>query len=843
MLLFKTSIGYFKGHPFQVIMHILGIALGVALVVSIDIANTSVEKSFQLSTESITGKTTHQIMGLYGPIDQSLYVKLRTQLGIRKSAPVITGYTVVDELKKKKMRLLGVDPFAESGFRGYMADSAERVPTDILTSLLIEPGRVLISESLALENQLKPGDTLTLNFGSRKTRVKISGLLQGSGDNNAVLSAMIYTDISTAQELMELGDKLSHIDLIIPAGNNQILESIESILPKDISIIPALKRSTSIKQMSRSFEFNLMAFSMLALLVGMFLIYNTVSFSVIQRRKLIGTLRALGVTRKEILIQILTETWVLSIIGTLLGLLLGIFLGTLTVKMVSQTVSGFYFVLTVTQFHISALSLAKGAILGLAVSLVAALFPALEANRIQPAEAMQRSFIESKTLTRLPKIFALGLIIVAAGLGLLFIPSKSIAIGFTGTAFIVLGFSFCVPFLSVMMVKILLPLFFMIFGISGKMAARNIPRSISRTGVSIAALMVAVCVYIGVGLMIVSFRGSLMSWIDDQIRGDIHIGSSNETNRHLSARIIRSFKNEPDVAVAHTYYINEIHSGTYASTVLFITNSLKRNYRWIWSTSQGEPLNTQFNQGAIFVSETFAWKHHIVREKTSIIRLNTPKGPVDFPVAGVFSDFFVKGGRILMNRQIHQKYWQTNFTTNIELFLKPGVDPEQAVSTLKQNYDGDMLTIVSQTSLRRDVMKLFDRTFAITVALQILSAVVAFIGILNTIMSLMHERQHEIGILRANGLTRGQLWKLILIESGIIGFLAGLLAIPLGSVLAWILIVVINKRSFGWTLDFYSHPEILFQAIILSFLAALLAGVYPAWKTGKLNIIQAIRAE
>ena len=824
-------------------MHILGIALGVALVVSIDIANTSVEKSFQLSTESITGKTTHQIIGQYGGIDQTLYVKLRTELGMRNSAPVITGYTVVDELQKRKMRLLGVDPFAETGFRGYLADSASKVPTNILTALLIEPGRVLIGESLALKNHLKPGDMLTLNFGSRKTQVKIGGLLKSSGDNDAVLSAMIYTDISTAQELMEMGDNISHIDLIIPADQSKLLESIEKILPEDIKIIPALKRSTSIKQMSRSFEFNLMAFSMLALLVGMFLIYNTVSFSVVQRRKLIGTLRALGVTRKEMLLQILTETLILSIIGTLLGLLLGIFLGTLTVKMVSQTVSGFYFVLTVTQFHISLLSLAKGAVLGLAVSMIAALFPALEANRIQPAEAMQRSFIEIRTLTWLPRIFVLGLFVIAAGLGILWIPSKSIVTGFTGTAFIVLGFSLCVPFFTVILVKSLFPVFFTLFGITGKMAARNIPRSISRTGVSIAALMVAVCVYIGVGLMIESFRGSLMSWIDDQIRGDIHIASSNETSKHLTPTIIQKIKNHPDVETAHTYYINEINSGPYTATLLFVTKSLERNYRWIWSTAQGEKLNTQFREGAIFVSESFAWKHHIEQHKKNILRLNTPEGPIDFPVAGVFSDFFVKGGRILINRQIHQKYWRTNFITNIELFLKPGIDPQQTVSALKQSYKEDMLRIASQKSLRISVMKLFDRTFAITVALQILSAIVAFIGILNTIMSLMHERQHEIGILRANGLTRGQLWKLVLIESGIIGLLAGLLAIPLGSALAWILIAVINKRSFGWTLDFYSHPEILFQALILSFFAALLAGIYPAWKTSKLNIIHAIRTE
>ncbi len=824
-------------------MHILGIALGVALVISIDIANSSVEKSFQLSTESMTGKTTHQIVGLYGAIDQSIYIRLRTELGFRDCAPVVVGHTRVSEFDDMEMRILGVDPFAETGFRGYTGSLDRQVSIDVLSSLLLTPGSVMIAKSQADKFGLKQGDNLVLDFGDRSVSVTIHGLMQNQGDNNQVLSSMIYTDISTAQEILELENRLSHIDLIIDPSDHISLEKIRKTLPTHINVVPAAKRSNSIRQMSKSFEFNLMAFSMLALLVGMFLIYNSVSFSVVQRRKLIGILRAIGVTRQEVFFRIIKETFFLALIGTILGILLGIALGTLTVKMVGQTVSDFYFVLTVTQFHISPLGLLKGASLGILASLSAAIFPALEANRIQPAEAMSRSYMETRTHLWLPKVFVLGSIISITGLVILAFPSKSIHIGFTGTALVMIGVSFCVPFLTVVLIRILLPVLSRIFDITGKMAVGNIPRSISRTGVSIAALTIAVCVFIGIGLMIESFKQSLIRWVDDQIQGDIQISSSGRSRDGLDQELVTGLKMLPTVERLNAYYLNEITSGLYANTILFVVDKPSSQYRWLWFDFNENQLNEIMDNSAVIVSETFARHHNIEKGKNAEISLETPRGKVNLKIVGVFSDFFVKGGRIIMKKQLYQSIWSDYRISNIELFLNPGIDAEKLVLKLQNKFADLPVKIRSQDFIKKQIMTLFDRTFAITMALQILSAVVAFIGVLNTIMSLMHERHHEIGILRANGLTVGQLWKMILVESGIMGLLAGLFSILPGLLLAWILVVVINKRSFGWTLEFHTDPWILFQAVLLAITAAVIAGIYPAFKTGKMDLINAIRTE
>ncbi|MBU3914201.1 FtsX-like permease family protein [bacterium] len=843
MLLSKASFGYFKAHPFQTLAHILGVALGVALVISIDIANFSVEKSFQLSTESITGKTTHQIVGSYGAIDQSIYIQLRTELGFRDCAPVVTGHTNVSEFNDMKMQILGVDPFAETGFRGYTGNLMGNVSTNVLSSLLSIPGSVIIAKSLASKFGLKQGDTLTLKFGGRSVQVTIYGLTQNQDDGDEILSSLIYTDISTAQEILEMENRLSHIDLILKSSDLLTLENIRETLPASINIVPAASRSNAIRQMSKSFEFNLMAFSMLALLVGMFLIYNTVSFSVVQRRKLIGILRAVGVTRQEMFLLILKEAFLLAVIGTTLGILLGIFLGTLTVKMVGQTVSDFYFALTVTQFHVSSWGLLKGSSLGILASLAATILPALEANRIQPAEAMSRSYMEIKTHQWLPKVFALGILLFFIGLVALALPTKSINVGFAATALVVIGFSFCVPLLTVFFIRILLPLISRAFGITGKMAARNISRSISRTGVSIAALMVAVCVYIGVGFMIESFKQSLVQWIDEQIRGDIQIGSSDRPRGKLAPDMLESLRAQPGVNQVNGYYLNEITSGPYANTVLFVVDRPHNQYRWLWLDQSEDRLNETLDGNNVIVSETFAWRHNIKKGENTVISLDTPGGKVDLKIVGVFSDFFVKGGRIIIKKRLYQSIWSDYRISNIELFLNPAVDTEKLVSVLQKKYTDLPIEIVSRRLLKKKIMTLFDRTFAITMALQILSALVAFIGVLNTIMSLIRERQHEIGILRANGLTLKQLWKMILVESGIMGLLAGLFSIPLGSLLAWILVAVINKRSFGWTLEFHTNPWILLQAVLLAITAAVIAGIYPALKTGKMNLINAIRTE
>jgi putative ABC transport system permease protein len=211
-------------------------------------------------------------------------------------------------------------------------------------------------------------------------------------------------------------------------------------------------------------------------------------------------------------------------------------------------------------------------------------------------------------------------------------------------------------------------------------------------------------------------------------------------------------------------------------------------------------------------------------------------------VVGIYYDYASPQGTVLMALDVYRKYWRDSSITSIALRLHPGADPDEVSIQLRDQLSSvQYLQIRANKPLRAEVMDIFDRTFAITSALQLLATIVAFIGVLSALLSLELERQRELGILRAIGLTGRQLWRLVMIETGLLGFVAGLLALPTGYILSLILVYIINKRSFGWTLQMQILPEPFVQAMVLAVAAALLAGIYPAFRMSRMLAVEAMR--
>jgi putative ABC transport system permease protein len=293
-------------HPIQSLLLVLGVALGVAMIIAIDLANSSASQAFALSTNSIAGKATHQIIAPPEGVPSWLYEELRVEAGLRTIAPVVTGSVLLPEANDFPLRLLGVDPFAEAPFRNYLGTAEGNLPLEALTTLLLEPNTILLSQSLGDRFNLAPRDTLTLIAEGKTKTVRLVGLLQPSDDlSRRALDGLVLTDISTAQELLGKEGFISHIDLVLPPEAD--LQPILDILPPNALLQRANLRNETLDQLTAAFELNLSALSLLGVVVGMFLIYNTISFSVVQRRFVLGVLRCLGVTRREIFGLVLTE--------------------------------------------------------------------------------------------------------------------------------------------------------------------------------------------------------------------------------------------------------------------------------------------------------------------------------------------------------------------------------------------------------------------------------------------------------------------------------------------------------------------------------------------------------
>jgi putative ABC transport system permease protein len=841
--------------PLQSIFLVVGVAIGVAMIVAIDLANGAASRAFALGTETITGKATHQIVGGPTGLDESIYTALRRDLAYRLSAPVVESYVSVPDLDAQPMRLLGIDPFAEPPFRNYLGEDAQINSNGDLSPLLVKPNTVLLSADVAERYDLQLGDALAVRFGSSRTLLSVVGLLAPADDlSRRALDSLLIADIATAQEVLGKVGRLDRIDLIVPEeATTTTLAQIETILPPVVRIARSEARSGTVEEMTAAFRLNLTALSLLALVVGMFLIYNTVTFSVIQRRPVLGTLRSLGMTRREIFAMILLESSLLGLLGTLAGLGLGIILGRGAVGAVTQTVNDLFFVVAVRDVDIPTWTLVKGVLSGMAAAIVAAIVPAYEATSVPPAGALKRSDVEEKVRTVLPWISLAGIVVFAVGV-LLLIPEWSLVLTFAGLFAIIIGIALLTPGITLILMTGLQKALGRRLGILVRMAPRDIVRSLSRTSVAIAALMVAVSVIIGVGVMIGSFRLTVEQWLDDVLQADIFVSpptlGANRVINDLDRNVVDLMQNFPGISAVSTNREVEVtarlRTGAGFEEVPVRVAALSQDLAGAdrrYKTAVGDWQETwaAMVAGGVVINEPMANRYNLAVGDDLL--LYTDQGEAHFPVVGVAYDFDVQPG-LLMTDNVYRRYWNDAGISAIALFVAPGVDVDEKVAELRTALAGEAeLVIRSNRGTRQNALEVFDRTFAITIALQLLATLVAFIGILSTLMSMQLERMREIGVLRSSGMTRSQLWRLTLLETGLLGASAGLVALPTGYILALVLIYIINLRSFGWTLTMQLQPGEFLQAFGVALAAALLAGLYPAWRMGRIQPAEAVRME
>ncbi len=838
--------------PFQSVLFVAGVALGVAMIVAIDLANGSAGRAFGLFTESIAGRATHTIDGGPTGLPDSLYTQLRVTLGLREAAPIVDDYVQVLEMNEQPLHVFGIDPFAEPPFRNYLAAGSSDVPVDQLTNFLVQPSTALISEPLAQSYNLKVGDTLTLRYGPARHTIMLVGLLRSSDAvTQQGLQDLLITDISTAQEILGKVGRITTIDLIVPEGaaGAALIDKITPLLPKGAEIQTAAAKGNAISQMTDAFNLSLTALSLLALVVGMFLIYNTVTFSVVQRRPILGTLRALGVTRAQVFGMILSEAAILSAFGALIGLFAGVIMGRLAVGLVTQTVSSLYFTVSVRGVSVPPFTLVKGALIGIGAALLAALVPAYEATTTPPTGALKRSDIEAKVRRAVPLITLSGVVLLVASVILLGV--HTLVFNFAGLFTLLIGCALFTPLVVLVLMNGLRNPLGEVAGVLGRMAPRSIVRSLSRTSVAIAALMVAVSVIVGVSAMVGSFRGTLQDWLENTIRADILIGppsiSANRQEMPVDPAVGDEIAKMPGVAQVSTsrnVSVSVVGDALPAQINAINYDISQGRRRFVWSIGNFDAVWQAMADGGVMVTEAFASKRHLEAGPGQSITLRTDRGPQAFPVVGVAYDYGSDQGSVLMRDSVYRRLWDDNAISTVAVFVVPGVDVGGLVEQIKARFAGRQeLVVRSNRELLQSVLVIFDQTFAITTALNLLATVVAFIGILSALMALQLERTRELGTMRANGLTRWQLFRMTLLETGLMGLVAGLMAIPVGTALAWVLIYIINGRAFGWSIALQLRPEFYLQAVLVALVAALLAGIYPAVQMGRVQPSQALRAE
>lgn len=842
--LYRASLGYLLRHPWQLFLAILGISIGVAVMVAVDLANESSRKAFISSMDTINGEATHQIIGGPGGVDESIYADLRVDHGVRSIAPIVSGFV---RINGRTMRLLGIDLFAEREFRSFTAPSnvstgdgggESGTTEDMVRGLLAGEANALLSASAAAELGLQHGDAFDLLANGKNYSATVQGVL--GGQEREQLSNLVITDIALAQHWLGLQGKLTRIDVRIAADDVLRIEQIDKVLPPGTELLSASGRTQATAALSDAFMTNLMAMSLLALLVGVFLIYNSVAFAVLQRRGLIGVLRALGVTRLQTFRLILIEAALIGIVGAAIGVTAGIWLGEKLLVLVAQTVSDHYFVVNVTDVAVSSFSFVKGILAGIGATLLAAAVPAMEASSYQPRLAMTRSVIEQRAGRLLPVLGITGLSMIALSVVLLWLSGSNLVAGLCALFMLILGFAFCIPLFVKYLSAFLEPVAGRLGGTAGRLAIGGVGKTLSRTGVAIVALSIAVSATIGVSVMVESFRGSVSDWLNTTLQSDVYVGVPRGSLDPLLIADVAALPGIADYSTSRRTWIEtangrtriialEMAPGSYAGTRIRDGNPTE-----VWHRFDSD--------NAILVSDAYAFRHELSRADS--VELNTGSGPTRFDIAAVYQSYDSNDGAIMMSRSTYDRFFNDPAIDSLGLYLQTGVSPDSIMDQMRDLSDGRQALIMSSNSRLRDMsLRIFDRTFVITNVLYWLAVGVAVIGILGAMLALQLERAKEFGVLRAIGMTPGQTGVLVSMQTGFIGFLSGFASIPLGLVMAWVLIEVINRRAFGWQIDFTVSPAVLLWAMALAIGAALIAGIYPAWNAAHTRPALAMRDE
>lgn len=840
--LLLTGLRDLLRRPLHTGLMVLGVALGVAVVIAIDLANGAARRGFARSSEAVVGRATHQLGGGPSGIPQDLLRRVRVEAGLRESAPVVEGVVTAVDFGRRPLRVLGIDPLSEAPFRGHLAGGA--VGRAEFAPFFTEPGAVLVGEALARAHGLSPGQPLRVQVDGRLETLRVLGVVRSSDEETRrALDGLLLMDVGAAQRLFALGDRLTRLDLI---ADGAALQRLRPLLPEGTRLAPASEQAGAAEQLTAAFQLNLTALSLLALVVGMFLIYNTVMFSVVQRRAVFGTLRALGAEPRQVLALILAEAAAASAVGAALGVALGLVLGQGAVRLVTRTVNDLYFVLSVRGAELDPGSVARGALLGIGAGLLAALAPALEAARVEPVSALRPSVWEEATHRLLPRVALAGALLALLGAGLLARASGSLPSSFAGLFAIVLGMALLTPLGTTGLMRLATPLAGALFGTLGRLAARTVARAVARTGVAVAALMVAVCVTIGVTLMIGSFRATVENWLGLALRADVYVSAPPPgagVAAALPPELLSRVAAVPGVAEVESVRLAEVSSPE-GPVHVAVTDSRQGRAEGLYRFAEGSPAEAwrRVRSGAVLVSEPFAHRRGLPPQGGRVSLL-TDRGLRRFEVAGVYYDYATERGTVLMHRDTWERCFDDRALTSLAVWAAPGVGPDQLAARLRAALSGTALEVTPNASLRRTALAIFDRTFAVTQALRLLAVVVAFIGVWSALMALAVERTRELATLQALGLTPPQLLALACLETGLMGLAAGLFSLPTGWLLAVILVDVINVRSFGWTMTLVPDPWVFAQALVVSVTAALLAGVYPVARLLRRPVAAALRQE
>jgi putative ABC transport system permease protein len=643
--------------------------------------------------------------------------------------------------------------------------------------------------------------------------------------------------------------RLTRIDLLVP--DDRLIPEMRRLLPIGMRLERPSRRNERVEKMLRAFRVNLFALAGVALLVGTFLVYNTVLISILRRRKEVGVLKTLGASPRQILVAFLIEGLLFGAIGSAAGIVFGNALAYGILRMISRTVNALYVTSQPESITLTPAIITAGALVGMLLSLASAIQPSVEAARVRPTLLIQPGLQQPVRTIRRRAFVITAIVCFAAAAGASALqPYNGIAVGgYLAVLLVVIAFSLLAPTIVTLATSWLGRPLRAIYGTIGQLASASIRASLRRTAVATAALALATGMMIAVALMVGSFRETVRVWVNQTVSSDLWLRPakmlSNADSAFFPAEIAEELKRVPFIAAIDRVRGKDVVYGDSLIAVGSGDLDVARRYGdlpMVSPRSAAQALDDAIRRKGVLVSESFALKFGM--RVGDVVTLPTIRGVERFPITGVYRDYSNDRGVVVMDRALYVRAFGDEAINTVIIYLRSGISAEAARAKLEATFGPKYHAFaVTNREIRTEVMRIFDQTFVITYALLAVAIIVAVLGIVNTLTALILERSRELALLRVIGMTRAEIRTMILLESSILGFISTAIGIAMGFVLSWILIFVINKQSFGWTIEFHAPVRMIVLSSAVTFAAAALSGIIPARMTGRINLALAIKNE
>jgi len=831
LLLSRFTLRHWRMAPGQTALLVLILALGVAVFVSVRLANRAAVASFAHFTETLTGQSDWTVQPAAGGLPESVLPEIRAALGtlpvhliplIETTASLSSTQATDDRLARKTFTVLGLDLVGlanlarpqDRSFFGRAGDGPKEDSENSTAfwSTLGGRPRVWISRDFGSA----PPSSVNLSFDERPVEVPVAGSIPTAPGAPAPPANLLIFDLPHLQTLLDRRRSIDRIEVLVETGpqaeavrerTRVILTALGQDGQRWSVTPPGTKRETA-ETMTRAFRLNLTILSLIALLVGLYLIFQGLDGAVVRRRTEIAVLRSLGVEAGSLRAAWLLESALLGVVGGALGLFLGWAGAQISVRAVGRTVNALYYATTVDSAHLTWAEVGVGLLVGVGAALIAGGWPAHLASLTPPAQLLHRN--APLPTGRRGRNLAIGLALLFAGGLLARAPAYTLP---GGVSFPIAGYATALVWIvgAGWICAYLLPVFARLArglgsgSVSVRFALSHLRLPTGRHRLAVAALLCAIGMTAGMAILVASFELTVRGWIERALHADLYLSSrgaaSASAQNRISATAARALGNHPGVALANTLAAYPITLNGLPTTLSGTDVAFWRKHvdqPWVRPPLDEDVFDSRRNSSLVVVSESFSERYK--KRMGDKLDLPTPSGPQRVTVAGIFADYGNERGSVVADRVHVEKWFSDETVTHLSLYVRPGVNPDALRAELQASFPG--LSILTNSTLRAEILRIFRQTFAITYALEAIGVLVAIVGLGLTLASVLLDRRDELTTLRALGFARAEIASATAIEGLAVSVCATLGGLLLSLGLGWLLIYVINKQSFGWTLGF-----------------------------------------